>query len=313
MIVGGENRRGAIAFVPSTFLFDRILFNRSYSVVSSTILKCQDRNANETCGLNENLERRQVLKSIAASAKKSAFVAAIISSLISSYDEAYAQNEAREGVAQIAAKIPGYGQPDIFYPESFIGSWNVIRTLSSVRGTDVDRIARFSEFKGKSISYQMRFVKHRGHVIADREYNVCNVLSAPDYSSSSSPSKREFDCMWQRENPNVITATRRSGFDQAGQSQSVIEMKVTKRSFTENPAGPGSFDSSEYMRTVETNGADLLGGTPPVLGAKRELWRYKIVSDNFIDALLSENFYNPESSPSAPPVLALTYRVQFRK
>ena len=37
-----------------------------------------------------------------------------------------------ENLSKAAASLPGYGQPDCFYPDSFLGTWDVTREVVGV-------------------------------------------------------------------------------------------------------------------------------------------------------------------------------------
>jgi hypothetical protein len=49
---------------------------------------------------------------------------------------------------QAAANIPGYGQPDCYYPPSFLGTWEVTRQVLSVATPmGEDKIENPNDFK----------------------------------------------------------------------------------------------------------------------------------------------------------------------
>lgn len=112
-------------------------------------------------------------------------------------------SELRENVAQVASKLPGYGQPDVFYPASFLGSWQCGRELVSVEdisedaaggaqeaSNDESAAVRAAGWEGSTLvsaalkdarallnqplSYRVRFIENNGHVVADRAFNELN-------------------------------------------------------------------------------------------------------------------------------------------
>ena len=131
---------------------------------------------------------------------------AVLSSPLPAQAAPKSGSELRENVAQVASKLPGYGQPDVFYPASFLGSWQCGRELVSVEeiSTTAEGIpgnlkeARNGEsaavraagsegstlvsaalqdakaLLNQPLSYRVRFIENNGHVVADRAFNELN-------------------------------------------------------------------------------------------------------------------------------------------
>ena len=84
-------------------------------------------------------------------------------------------------IREQAAKIPGYGQPDIFYPPYFQGSWQVERTLvgfieggtETVSTEDAAIIRSIMEeaeaLQNKPVAFKARFFFHRRRFVAPLE------------------------------------------------------------------------------------------------------------------------------------------------
>ncbi|KAA8496866.1 hypothetical protein FVE85_0595 [Porphyridium purpureum] len=217
-------------------------------------------------------------------------------------------------IARMAETLPGYGPSDIYFPEVFLGVWTCSKTLVSVSGSDmklVETERRRAETAPTRI-FKVRFVQHRGHIVADRSFNACaeaeaEIGAAAEAARSESVARKSLQCMWQRDNPNVLTISTPG-------ERRVSEFKVTKRSFKDQPAGPATFESSEYFRTTDAAQTDFLMGSP-VLGAKRQLFKYKVTDESAstIAALEIENFYNPYSLDQKEPLLTCKYRITLKR
>ena len=56
----------------------------------------------------------------------------------------------REQIAENAAKIPGFGQPDVFYPSSWAGKWDVTQTYSVI--TEKEASLKFIGILNRSLT-----------------------------------------------------------------------------------------------------------------------------------------------------------------
>lgn len=115
-----------------------------------------------------------------------------------------------ESIRKAASKIPGYGQPDVYYPEKFRGRWKLRREVVNVTPGATEYL--LNQLKE---SQEIRFIEYGDHVVQDKTF--------PGGSS------------WTPENPNFVE-------DKLSLSQ------VTKRSFEE--PSPNTFGSSEYSRVT---------------------------------------------------------------
>ncbi|KAK1868757.1 hypothetical protein I4F81_011240 [Pyropia yezoensis] len=146
-------------------------------------------------------------------------------------------------------------------------------------GAPTATAARAARRLGVTTVYPFRFIRHRGHVIADRGYNAVGReaaeralvgLDAPvadggpgrglaggrviggtgaDVAAAGGRARRVraagagrdgLSASWSADNPNTLTLTSAGG--------STREEKVTKRSYVDEPGGYGTFVSSEYTR-----------------------------------------------------------------
>lgn len=111
------------------------------------------------------------------------------------------QISVREKLGTIASKIPGYGERDIFYPQSFLGTWTVNELVTSFVSAADNLIPAFYILDKQSVcapfAYQLRFMKSNdGSVINDRSYSL-----ASEYSLKLGDSKAL--TFWQADNPNA--------------------------------------------------------------------------------------------------------------
>jgi len=98
---------------------------------------------------------------------------------------------AAEIIRQSAAKIPGYGQPDVYYPPFFLGRWRVTRVIVSL-STEYDNPLLLSSSSSLSsltvpfaLTYDVRFISvgndsgsDTTKVIADRAFNTASFYQA---------------------------------------------------------------------------------------------------------------------------------------
>lgn len=221
--------------------------------------------------------RRQLLKFIASSSALS------LLSTSAGSNQALAAQTAGEAVRKSAANIPGYGQPDIYFPPSFIGKWRATRVIVA---SDDPFLSQLHMGLPVTISYDVRFitvdgdVKSNGgdQVIYDRQFNEASYYNAIKATADkqegrvSPPSIQTIT--WSPFNPNVCTSNYSDG--------SMKEIKVTKRA-AEMDAASGIISSSEYRR-VTTTGAVSSGsfGGIPSISASRVLtkWKSDLVDGN---------------------------------
>lgn len=159
--------------------------------------------------------------------------------------------------SELAGKISGLGQADVYFPKYVLGEWQVERELYSV-DTDADRVVAaggdavlgaeaVSGLRcriGQGEQFRIRFYRHRGRIVEDRAYNTRNEVGQeiPGVSISA---------RWHPDNPNVVTVA-------AGAM--IREIHITKRAFVEAPNGTGTFFASEYATIVDTHADGALIG-----------------------------------------------------
>jgi hypothetical protein len=205
-----------------------------------------------------------------------------ITTITTTSDKALAAQTAGEAVRRSAANLPGYGQPDIYYPSSFIGKWKATRTIIS---SDDPALLSFLPL---TISYDLRFItvdgdsngssNSNGKVIADRAFNEASYYNAirallevqqPQLQLQSQlqiqiPASIQ-SVNWSPFNPNVLSTIYNNG--------SSKEIKVTKRAaeLDDNNSTTTLISSSEYRRVTTTTG----GMGIPFISASRVMTKWK--------------------------------------
>ena len=192
----------------------------------------------------------------------------------------------REEIAKGAASIPGYGQPDIFYPNTFEGRWRTTLTVNDVIINDVNSCSKLKEgllyvksFEAKrNIDFIRSFVK-RGDasgssVVEDRAFSMKSLMEAL--------TARDAQASWEASNPNLLT------FSSVIADEAIItEQRVTKRSI--EALDEGQVGYSEYSRLAEVSG-NLLSAVPTIFG-KRVLVRMKTNNPSAIVGVLRTYYY----------------------
>ncbi|CAN0138733.1 unnamed protein product [Discosporangium mesarthrocarpum] len=93
-----------------------------------------------------------------------------------------------EGISKVASTIPGYGPPDLLFPEWFAGSWTARREVVSVstpmgeeKVEDKEVLRDALNTVGEKLEYKVLFLR-RGRngeqVVADRGFNEKNMRNA---------------------------------------------------------------------------------------------------------------------------------------
>jgi len=187
-----------------------------------------------------------------------------------------AAQTAGEAVRRSAANIPGYGQPDVFYPSSFVGKWRATRVVVYSDDVIFDKLSITMPF---TMFYDVRFITVDGDgrdvkggekVIADRGFNEASYynalkaeIGAQKQSQSAAltlPTIRTVS--WSQFNPNVCTIHYNDS--------STKEIKVTKRA-ADLDESAGIISSSEYCRITTTSGAMGI----PSISASRVMTKWK--------------------------------------
>jgi len=194
--------------------------------------------------------------------------------LLSTSQPAMAAQTTAEAIRRSAANIPGYGQPDVYYPPSYLGRWNAARTIV------VSDNPALQNLLPATINYEMRFISVDGDVgdptengiggkvVADRAFNeksyydaIRNAVSSDKSDSRRIPPQLQ-SAVWDPSNPNVLTSVYADGTSQ--------EIKVTKRAATLGQDGEGTVSSSEYRRISDIGTRGI-----PVLSASRVLSKWR--------------------------------------
>ena len=169
-----------------------------------------------------------------------------------------------ETVRKAASNIPGLGPPDVLFPaDPFKGRWRVSREVASETrplGDDAAKLANLFLATPQKEAYETRYLAYGDglHVVADRGFETERRAAAGAFGAGYASAKAR----WEPSNPNVCTLEGAGG--------SLLELKVTKRSFEE--PGPGAFGSSEYSRIAVAGGGTA---AVPTILARRVQAKYK--------------------------------------
>lgn len=168
---------------------------------------------------------------------------------------------AGEAIRQGAANLPGYGPPDIFFPESVRGTWKMTRLVQFPNSQ-----------KSLELQYPIRFIPsvRDQEVVADRGINQAELEKALRRSITGEDDQTiSYD--WSMSNPNDLRLTWKTG---------TKEIKVTKRATESNIEERGTLvTSSEFQRIVTTMQQED-GRAIPSISARRVLTKYFINQDN---------------------------------
>jgi len=212
--------------------------------------------------------------------------------------------------------VLGGGPSDLFYPEEFLGSWQVVSTLVDV---DVPMGAEMLsnpklEQRAKSelnrpLAYEQRFMRGpNGKVIADRSYNVTSITKATVGADLVE------NIEWEAENPNVMRIKLKGGPG--------IYTRVTRR-FEDDHPEDRKLETSEVVEQVFETANDF--GPPKVKGSRcltKYKWRSEeqakdkpviiatqVVSD-FVTVFDGEaRVFEAQGRPS----IVYTYRMSFQR
>ena len=212
------------------------------------------------------VSRRDALNNMAAVVPAAAFAGV---------QPANAAQTTAEAIRRTAAGIPGYGQPDVYYPTSYLGRWKATKTIV----VSDNPYLNANGLLPVTFNYEMRFISVDGDskeeaenavggkVVADRAFNeqshyeaFRNAVNTASPNGRGPPALRS--AVWVPTNPNVLTSTYDDGTSQ--------EIKVTKRAATLEQDGEGTVSSSEYRRISDVGMNDI-----PLLSASRSLTKWR--------------------------------------
>ena len=222
-----------------------------------------------SCGFAFSTTRRDVLNEAVA------VPAAAVVTTFGGAPPASAAQTTAEAIRRTAAVLPGYGQPDVYFPTSYLGRWRAKKTIVVSDNPYLDGLLPVT------LTYEMRFISVDGDskeeaenavggkVVADRAFNeqsyyeaLRNVVVESSNGGSRKVPPALRSAIWVPTNPNVLSSTYDDGTSQ--------EIKVTKRAATLEQDGAGTASSSEYRRIsdVGVNGI-------PILSASRVLTKWR--------------------------------------
>ncbi|KAJ1628242.1 hypothetical protein T492DRAFT_1019684 [Pavlovales sp. CCMP2436] len=223
--------------------------------------------------------------------------------------------EGIESIRQAAASIPGYGQPDIYYPPAFRGRRIASRHVFDVSGLETPGLATVAEearrlAAGDYILYDVRFIVRDEHIIADRGWNAETFMAAVRVGAGSDTIRPSAD--WSASNPNILTL--RDGLR-------LVEFKVTRRA-VEQPM-ENAFGASEYERVADA-GSDGILAAVPLIQARRVETRYRwaLPPDgqpvSTIEVLERVSWFDPTKTgfadlKSASPSLVVKSRIEYAR
>eukprot|EP00561_Arcocellulus_cornucervis_P013815 CAMPEP_0185800846 /NCGR_PEP_ID=MMETSP1322-20130828/1102_1 /TAXON_ID=265543 /ORGANISM="Minutocellus polymorphus, Strain RCC2270" /LENGTH=287 /DNA_ID=CAMNT_0028496507 /DNA_START=22 /DNA_END=881 /DNA_ORIENTATION=+ len=225
-----------------------------------------------SCGFAFSTTRRDVLNE--AVAVPAAAAAAVVTTFGGAPPATAAQTTA-EAIRRTAGGIPGYGQPDVYFPTSYLGRWRAKKTIVVSDNPYLDGLLPVT------LNYEMRFISVDGDskeeaenavggkVVADRAFNeqsyykaLRNVVMESSNGGSSKVPPALRSVIWVPTNPNVLSSTYDDGTTQ--------EIKVTKRAATLQQDGAGTASSSEYRRISDVGVRGI-----PILSASRVLTKWR--------------------------------------
>eukprot|EP01026_Neomeris_dumetosa_P022542 TRINITY_DN1940_c0_g1_i5.p1 TRINITY_DN1940_c0_g1~~TRINITY_DN1940_c0_g1_i5.p1 ORF type:complete len:351 (-),score=47.98 TRINITY_DN1940_c0_g1_i5:238-1245(-) len=201
-----------------------------------TIVRCEQNYQDQRSPNSINLSRRQVV-GVSSSA------AALL---------AWVETEAKASKLGVAVdnaweKVGG-GPPDLFFPQTFEGVWDVESVLVDTKTPlgeeyvpDIRALTRArNEDLNKVLQYRIAFRRNdQGKVIMDRVYNTAKLVEAylgDEYNISER-------IQWNPNDPNILTLSLPGGL--------IVNTRVTRRSF--NQPADDLIETSEYFEQVFDN------------------------------------------------------------
>ncbi|KAL2622837.1 hypothetical protein R1flu_003042 [Riccia fluitans] len=204
----------------------------------------------------------------------------------------------------------GIGDPDIYYPPFFEGTWNCYSTLIEVvtpQGEDKadQKSVEFSRKQlGYTVPYQVRFTPFEGRVICDRLFTTTSLVEATVGKNVIEEGQ------WNPAKPNRLVLVLKGG--------TKVENLVTKRSaeyFQKD-----QFDTSEFSKQVFDYSAVRDG--PPSVKASQNLTRYHwdlaASAVSKMEAIQKVSMFavpmeGMEMFNTTTPVTVYKYRIEFER
>ncbi|GMH33254.1 hypothetical protein BSKO_01088 [Bryopsis sp. KO-2023] len=208
----------------------------------------------------------------------------------------------------------GGGPPDLFYPDIFEGTWDVVSTLVNVETPlgpeyvpDIKVVNRAKSELNKPMQYSVRFFKgDTGKVITDRRFNTGSMLEM--YNGWGMMDMIE----WNPNDPNILKVNL------PGETSALT--RVTRRS--ETTVGLDRLETSEYSQQVFNSP----NSTVPRLTASQCFTKYKwrseeaakggpvIIATQVVSSYLTVSAGEQRMIEAmGKPVDVLTYRMAFMR
>lgn len=228
--------------------------------------------------------------------------------------------QALSSAANTAWEALGGGPADLYYPDEFVGAWQVVSELVDVEAplgeemlADPKAYQRAVADLNQPIEYEQRFIRgSTGKIIADRAYNVDALTTA-----TLGGRKLIEEIEWDADEPNVMRIMI--------PTFPAIYSRVTRR-FQEDHADEYRLDTSEVVEQVFPSRDEL---QPPKVKASRCLTKYKwrtaamagdgpaivatqVVSD-FVTTFDGPNSTARVLSAQGKPALVYTYKMRFTR
>ena len=211
--------------------------------------------------------------------------------------------DAGEAIRRGASNLPGYGSSDVFYPESFAGSWKMTRDVEFPSSLSSSSSPPSSPPPVLRLTYPVRFIRsiEDDAVVADRGFNQAELeaalvrrrtstasTSSSTTASTTATSSAVLSYEWTQNNPNVLRVVLSDGTKK--------EIKVTKRATerTEDTVSSSEFQRVTQETTTPTPTLQLqqqqqTGGGPPggipVISARRVVSKWKKVNDSTLEGI----------------------------
>ena len=168
-----------------------------------------------------------------------------------------------EAIRKSASIIPGLGPADIYYPDSWMGTWKISRqVVMPDRSTE----------ETYQLEYRVRYITsvQDAFVVADRCFNQAELETAirTRFQSTRDEASVVRSCEWTASNPNDLRLVMGDGTRK--------EIKVTKRSTSDD----GWSSTSEFQRVTVEDARFV-----PDISARRVLTKWRILNSTSIEGI----------------------------
>jgi len=229
-----------------------------------------------------------------------------------------AATSTRESIAKMAAVLPGMGQPDVFYPQTFAGTYITIETITAVETkvppselpSFVQTMSKRLNSGSSQLEYLRTYSSYDDRVVLDRATSASERFTAITGNDKKSPIVAQ--AKWDVTNPNILSITTASP---EGRTYA-LAVKVTKRSQETNLA-PNAVGYSEFSQIAETE-SESTGNSEPVaipnIYGMRVLARYQQdVEKGVVDGLERLYIYRANSldTASEEPIVVVKSRIHM--